>query len=114
MLLACRRSPFERSGNVLTQVSVVGAVATVEPGRKQRHHLEVGAVQMIRASAAACVDFSRGSVNQVAIGVEGAQQAGFVEAHSGLHAFQSILGDEKHSFPCAVMAPELHGTRGAS
>jgi hypothetical protein len=38
------------------------------------------------------------------------EQAGLVEAHSGLHAFQSILGDEKHSFPCAVMAPELHGT----
>src|SRR4051812_6990909 len=65
---------------------------------------------MIRASAAACVDFSRGSVNQIAIGIEGAEQAGLVEQHSGLHAFQSILGDEKHSFSCAVMAPELHGT----
>src|SRR3954464_8445357 len=110
MLLACRRRPFGRSGNVLTHVSVVGAVATIEPGRKQRHHLEVGAVQMIRASAAACVDFSRGSVNQVAIGIEGSEQTELVEPHSGLHAFQSILGDEKHSFPCAVMAPELHGT----
>src|SRR3954466_6908023 len=65
---------------------------------------------MIRASAAACVDFSRGSVNQVPIGIEGAEQAGLVEPHSGLHAFQRILRDEKHSFPCAVMAPELHGT----
>jgi|SRR6476646_5483619 len=90
MLLACRRRPFGRSGNVLTHVSVVGAVATIEPGRKQRHHLEVGAVQMIRTSAAACVNFSRGSVYQLAIGIEGAEQAGLVEAHSGLHAFQSM------------------------
>jgi hypothetical protein len=49
-------------------------------------------------------------VNQVPIGIEGAEQAGLVEPHSGLHAFQSILRDEKYSFPCAVMAPELHGT----
>ena len=114
MLLACRRRPFGRSGNVLTHVSVVGAVATIEPGRKQRHHLEVGAVQMIRASAAACVDFSRGSVNQVAIGIEGAEQAGLVEAHSGLHAFQSILGDEKTASLVLSWPQNCTARRGAS
>src|SRR3954466_3164438 len=32
-----RAGAVDRSGNVLTHVSAAGAVATIEPGRKQRH-----------------------------------------------------------------------------
>jgi len=61
---------------------------------------EVGTDQMIRASASACVDLGRGGVDQVAIGVEGAEQAGLVELHPGVNAFQSVLPHEKHLLSC--------------
>jgi hypothetical protein len=53
-------------------------------------------------------------VNQLAIGIEGAEQAGLVEAHSGLHAFQSILGDEKTASLVLSWPQNCTARRGAS
>ena len=75
---------------------------------------EVSTDQIVRSFSATCIDFARGSVDQVAIRIEGTQKSILIEPHAGLNTPQGILGYEKNSFHCAVMSPKPHGVIAAS
>src|SRR5712671_5976208 len=56
-----------------------GTCTAATNDRGRRHQSEVGADQMIRASAAAFIDLGCGGVDQVAVGVKSPEQAVLVK-----------------------------------
>src|SRR5688572_9393036 len=68
--------------------------------------LEVGSDQIVGASAAALEDSRCCRANQVAIHVEGVQQAGLVGLDARLNFSQGVGHHKERGFHCAVMAPK--------
>jgi hypothetical protein len=49
-------------------------------------------------------------MDQLPIGIERAEHSSLIQAHTGLHELQSILGYEKHSLHRAVVPPKPYRT----
>src|ERR1700730_16085639 len=73
------------------------------------HGSEIGADEIVRSLAAARIDFSRGGVDQVAIGIKRAEQPRFVQSHGRLHPLQRVFAHEEGSLHRAVVSPKPDG-----
>jgi hypothetical protein len=73
-----------------------------------RKHSEVCVGQIVGAFAATCVDLDRSRLDQVAMGIEDAEEPGLIAPHIGLDPFERIFGYEKRSFHRAVVSPKPH------
>lgn len=69
--------------------------------------------KFVRSLSLPLVCFHCHRVNQCPVGIKGFKQAGFVQKHIGVQAFERILADKERPFHCAIMTPEMNGTSSA-
>src|SRR5579863_6104472 len=78
------------------------------PARSGNRLSEIQSGQVIGTFAASPVDLGGGCEDQVPVGIESAEEAGFVEPHGGLYALERIFAHEERGLHRAVVSPEPH------
>src|SRR3984957_7971633 len=76
--------------------------------KSRNRRSEIQSRQVIGTSAASPIDLGGGREDQVPVGIEGAEEAGFVEPHGGLYALERIFAHEERGLHCAVVSPKPH------
>lgn len=84
------------------------AASTAAVPARQARALEVLAVDIVGAFAAARIDFGRSRIDPVSVHIEGAEQARFIAVHVGLNSLQRLFGHKKRRLHSAVVPPEPH------
>src|SRR5262245_50191886 len=73
---------------------------------------EIAGIEIVRSAAPAPIDFDRGSLDALAVAVEGAQQSGLVARRIRLDFLERVLDHEEQAFQRAVVTPEPHRPPG--